>query len=188
MFFKKKVIPNDAEVSEAIIALQKGSAEAFQILYQNYANKVYRFCLRMLGNLEQTEDAFQETFLKVYEKRDLFQGDNFASWLFAIARNTCLNYIRYRKDYDQFDETYYPNNAKTEGGDSELKTQIDKAISELPLPLREAIILREYEDFSYQEISDTLGVELSLVKVRIHRARLILRKNLKPLVKEIYES
>ncbi len=188
MFFKKKILQDETLENEAIIALQKGSAEAFHILYQNYAQKIYRFCIRMLGNTELAEDAFQEIFLKVYEKRSTFLGDNFSSWLFAIARNTCINTIRQKRDISEFDETLYDNDSNGNISDIELKDQIEKAILDLPSSLREALILREYDDLSYQEIAKTLNIDLSLVKVRIHRARLILRKVLKPLVKEIYES
>lgn len=188
MFFKKKEIPSEEQINKATSALQNGGAEAFHILYHSYANKVYRFCLRMLGDQEQAEDAFQETFMRVYESRETFHGNNFAAWLFVIARNTCYNYIRSRKEQIPFEETYHAGVAKPDNIEVGIKPQIDKAIASLPLPLREAFILREYEDFSYQQIADSLGVELSLVKVRIHRARILLRKMLKPLVKELNES
>ncbi len=65
---------------------------------------------------------------------------------------------------------------------------IEKSIAQLPVTLREALILREYEERSYQEIADILGIELSLAKVRVHRARLLLRKMLQPIMKEIHET
>lgn len=188
MLFKKKEISDEEKLSNAVDALQKGSAEAFQILYHNYAQKVYRFCLRMLADANLAEDAFQETFIRVYENRTTFRGDNFAAWLFTIARNTCLNHIRARKDQESYDEVFHNNDYSESKSDLGLKNEIEKAIATLPIPMREALILREYEDFSYQEIADTLGIDLSLAKVRVHRARLILRKLLKPLVKELNES
>lgn len=188
MLFKKKEIPDEDKLNKAVEALQMGSAEAFHILYNNYAQKVYRFCLRMLADTDLAEDAFQETFIRVYENRTSFRGDNFAAWLFAIARNTCLNHIRSRRDQESYDEVYHTIDYSEKSSDLGLKNEIEKAISSLPLPMREAVLLREYEDFSYQEIADTLGIELSLAKVRVHRARLILRKLLKPLVKELNES
>lgn len=188
MLFKKKEISDEDKLNEAIEAMRTGSAEAFHILYNNYAQKVYRFCLRMLGDTENAQDAFQETFIRVYENRMSFHGNNFAAWVFTIARNTCLNYIRGRRDQESFDEVFHSNDFGDDRSDLGMKTQIEKAIATLPLPLKEALILREYEDFSYQEIADTLAIDLSLAKVRVHRARLILRKLLKPLVKELNES
>jgi RNA polymerase sigma-70 factor, ECF subfamily len=133
------------------------------------------------------KDAFQETFIKVYEHRREFKGENFAAWLFTIARHTCLNMIRSRKEYDTFDEEFH-STQKEPVTDVGMKEHIEKQIAKLPVALREALILREYEDCSYNEIAGILGIELSLAKVRVHRARLILRKLLKPLMKELHES
>lgn len=187
MFGKKLNSANERDVQAAIDALKKGSAEAFHLLYTKYYQKVYRFCLRMLGEEAAAKDAFQETFIKVYEHRKSFRGSNFAGWLFTIARHTCLNVIRARKTHDSFDEVFHSNGYSNQR-DVALKDYIDKAIAVLPITLREALILREYEECSYKDISDILGIELSLAKVRVHRARLILRKLLTPLVKELNES
>jgi RNA polymerase sigma-70 factor (ECF subfamily) len=167
--------------------LRKGSAEAFKILYAKYNGKVYRFCLRMLNDTMLAEDAFQETFIKVYEHRKEFRGKNFAAWLFTIARHTCYNLMRTRKEYDDFDETYF-HNPQPKQRDVAMKDFVEQALAVLPLPLKEAIILREYEDCSYQDIAEILGIQLSLAKVRVHRAREILRKLLAPIKQEINES
>lgn len=177
----------DKEYKEAVLQLKKGSAEAFQILYHRYHNKVYKFCLRILGDEALAKDAFQETFIKVYEHRKNFRGENFAAWLFTIARHTCLNQIRGRKDFDTFDEGFH-SSRKSKNRDIGLKEQIEKALETLPLQLREALVLREYQGFSYKEIADILKIDLSLAKVRVFRAREILRKLLKPLRKELHES
>lgn len=187
MFGRKNKNIDEDDAMQAVELLKKGSAEAFQILYQKYSQKVYRFCLRMLGSAEQAEDAFQETFIKVYEHRQNFRGTNFAAWLFTIARHTCLNVIRSRKEAEEFDEVFHASDSPRQT-DVGLKEQIDKAISLLPEPLREALLLREYEECTYQEIADILGIDLSLAKVRVYRARIILRKLLKPLQKELNES
>jgi RNA polymerase sigma-70 factor (ECF subfamily) len=186
MLFKKKKNIEDLEIEKASQDLRKGSAEAFHILYSKYSQPVYRYCFKMLGDSSAAEDAFQEAFMKVYEHRKDFRGENFAAWLFTIARHTCLNIIRTRKDKEEFDEDLHAG-FKTNDSDIALKELLDKTISQLPLALKEALILREYDDYSYQEISDMLGIELSLAKVRVHRARILLRKMLQPLVKEINE-
>jgi RNA polymerase sigma-70 factor (ECF subfamily) len=187
MFGKKKHIDNDQVLKQAESQLRKGSAEAFRILYDKYNKKVYRFCLRMLGDVELAEDAFQETFIKVYENRQDFRGKNFAAWLFTIARHTSLNMIRARKTHESFDETFHAKKP-ARVSDVGAKDFIQRAMSMLPVALREALILREYEECSYKEIAVILDIDLSLAKVRVHRARLQLRKLLKPLVKEMYES
>lgn len=187
MFGKNSNKANEHELQIVTSALKKGSAEAFNILYHRYNQRIYRFCLRMLGNEAAAKDAFQETFIRVYEHRKTFRGNNFRAWLFTIARNTCLNAIRVRKDHESFDEMYHLK-VDFKLGDVALNDQIQKAIATLPISLKEALLLREYEGYSYKEIAEILEIDLSLAKVRVHRARIILRKLLKPIVKEFYES
>lgn len=178
---------SEKKLNKAIEEFNSGSAEAYHILYKEYNQKVYRFCLRMLGNPEQARDAFQETFIKIYEKSEQFSGNNFQSWLFTIARNHCLNIIRTKKEEESFDETYHqPSSGKMT--DFGVRDFIKNAIAKLPDQMREAIILREYEELSYKEIAEVLNVDLSLAKVRVHRARNMLKEMLEPLVKEINEN
>jgi RNA polymerase sigma-70 factor, ECF subfamily len=174
-------------LKEVMEDLRRGSAEAFKILYRKYNRKVYRFCLRMMGDEMLADDAFQETFIKVYEKRRQFRSMNFQAWLFSIARRTCLNLMRARKEYESFDEFYFepPDEKQRDIG---MRDFIEDALKMLPVPLREALILREYEDCTYQDIADILGIQLSLAKVRVHRAREILRKLLAPIKQELHES
>lgn len=184
MFNSKKYDP-DIELDEAVENLRKGSAEAFQILYHKYHNRVYRFCLRMLGSEDAAKDAFQETFVKVYENRENFKGENFGGWLFTIARNTCYNILRTNKQHSEFDESYHVE--KSNNNDFGLKQALEEAINSLPISLKESFILREYEDMSYSEIADILEIDLSLAKIRVFRARKQLRLILKPIIKELDE-
>ncbi len=187
MWFKKHNIASNDELKSASVNLKNGSAEAFKILYNAYGQKVYRFCVILLGDAELANDAFQEIFIKVYENRSTFHGDNFVGWLFKIARNTCINHIRNRKDNLEIEDVFYYHESY-ENEDYGLKREIKKAIDKLPDSLREALILREYQDCTYQEIADILDIDLSLAKVRVHRARIILKKLLQHIRKEINES
>lgn len=182
---------NDEEHQNALEQFQQGSAEAFHILYKRYHQGVYRFCLKMMGNEAAGKDAFQETFMRMYEHRRDFRGTNFPGWLFTIARHTCLNLIRSRKTFDSLNEECHEalsSTNKLDESDVIMRNSIDKAISQLPFELREALLLREYEEYSYQEIADIIGIDISLAKVRVHRARLILRKILSPIVQERHEA
>ena len=187
MFGNKKFDYDPEDSRQTLDDLRRGSAEAFQILYNKYNKKVYRFCLRMLGSQDIAKDAYQEIFIKIFEHRKEFRGNNFAAWLFTIARHTCLNLMRTEKEFDSLEEVLeFTTNEKE--SDAGLKDYIQKAISTLPILLREAIILREYEDLSYQEIAQVLNIDLSLAKIRVFRAREILRKLLIPIKQELYES
>ena len=187
MLWNKSNRNNEENLRSAAEELKQGSAEAFHILYEQYSKRVYRFCLRMVADEQAAEDVFQETFIKVFEHRQDFRGQNFAAWLFTIARHTCLNYIRSKKEFETFDEVFHTN-VKANETDFSVKDYIKHAIQKLPVNMREAIILREYEECSYKEIAEILDIDLSLAKVRVHRARLLLRKLLKPLMKELNES
>lgn len=186
MFFRKSN-NEEKDLPETLESFKKGSAQAFGILYKKYGDRIYRFCLRMLGDEAQAKDAFQETFVKVYENSKKFYGENFTSWVFTIARHTCLNMIRSKKDVESYDDYHHGQTVEMKE-DIGLQKSLQDAIASLPAILKEALLLREYEGYSYQEIADILDIDLSLAKVRVHRARVQLRKILKPIVKEINES
>lgn len=139
----------------------------------------------MLGDKERAQDAFQDTFIKVFENRMTFRGENFSAWLFTIARHVCLNTIRLNRNFEEVpaNSLSYSCVNSTDVG---LNDFVQKAIMQLPLCLREALILREYGDHSYEEISEILEISVSLAKVRVHRARLLLKKFLEPIAKEYY--
>jgi len=180
--------PNEDDLREAASELRSGSASAFQYLYKLYSQNVYRFCFRMIGDSVIAQDAFQETFMKVYEHHTEFKGDNFAAWLFTIARRVCLNHLRSKKDYVIFDEEEHGSITINPVSDIGMQLCVNNALMLLPLQLREAAILREYEGYSYREIATIVGIDISLAKVRVHRARLLLRKLLAPVMQEWYES
>ncbi len=180
--------PNEDELRAAADELRSGSTAAFQILYKQYSPSVYRFCLRMLGDSAAAQDAFQETFMKVFEHHSEFRGDHFPAWLFTIARRVCLNHLRSMKEHDMFDEEAHSSAPMITSTDVGMQMCVNNALMHLPLQLREAAILREYEGYSYQEIASIVGIDISLAKVRVHRARLLLRKLLAPVMQEWYES
>lgn len=182
---------NDKDMQEALEQFRLGSAEAFHLLYTRYQQRVYRFCVKMMSCDVAGKDAFQETFLRMFEHRSEFRGNNFPAWLFTIARNVCLNMLRKRRAFDSYEDEMHGGRSATNKlaeSDIIMRNNIDKAVAQLPVELREALILREYEEYSYKEIAQIVGIEISLAKVRVHRARLILRKVLSPLVQERYET
>lgn len=190
---KLNINNQDFELLENIEALKKGSAEAFHYLYKRYNKNVYRYCIRMLSDENLAKDAFQETFTKVFENRSSIKGNNFGAWLFTIARNVCYNQLRQKKEYEKFDE--FDDNLDSSGYNDDnknydygIKLAVDQAIAALPVSLREAILLREYEECSYNEIALILSIDVSLAKVRVFRARVLLKKMLNSIAKEINES
>lgn len=162
------------------------SEKAFLELYHRYASRVFLFCCRFLDSKEDARDVFQETFVRFFEnaKKERVMT-NVPGFLLRIARNLCLNFKRSRRqvltieDYMKFEEY-----SKSQDKD-ELLELIRVALAGLPDEMREAFVLREYEGMSYAEIADFLGISLSLVKVRIFRAKMKIREFLAPYITEL---
>lgn len=186
MNFNGKHITRET-ITEIANEFAKGNPDAFDFLYGIYSKKVYRFCARMLEDQDLAKDAFQETFIKIYEHRNSFNGTNFESWLFATARNTCINYIRRRKNNQSIDEVEIGFQPRKHLGIG-IKEHIEEKLKLLPIALKEAFVLRDMEDLAYEQIAQILEIDLSLAKVRVHRARLKLKELLQPLLKEINEA
>jgi RNA polymerase sigma-70 factor (ECF subfamily) len=170
------------ELTALAAAFREGDRVAFRRLYDIYHAAVYRFCRHMMGDEAAAKDAFQETIIRFYEHRKDLRGDNVRSWLFVIARRVCLNAIRARRaEHEAFDEGAH-HVADEPVADVALREQIERALRALSPALREALVLREYEGHSYNEIARICDIDVSLAKVRVHRARLMMRKLLAAVV------
>src|SRR5687768_5398935 len=157
-----------------------GDERAFVSLYERYKRRVFAYCLKMVGSREMAEDVFQETFVRVARKRDHFKSGNFAGWLFAIARNLCLNALRDNVQHVSLDEVQ-DSLPSEEEPEYEITSEILRsAIDQLSPDLREALVLRVYSGFSYNEISEITGTKLATVKVRIFRGKQRLHEILSP--------
>lgn len=171
-------------LSQVLAEFKGGSREAFRLLYDRFEYPIYRFCKHFTGDEATARDAFQETFIRMYEHRRELKTENIESWLFSIARRVSLNLIRQRRrTHEAFDELLHTNPTVPDP-DHVLKDQLSKALSMLPVSLREAIILRDIEGHSYSDIALIVGIDLSLAKVRVYRARLMMRRILSPIVTE----
>jgi RNA polymerase sigma-70 factor (ECF subfamily) len=160
-----------------------GDQKAFEVLFRKHKAPLYAFCLRMVGEKERASDAFQDTFFRVIKYRNSYNPEKeFSSWLFAIARNACRTILNAEKVYSEIDDEEAESIPAPEPSLDFLERQsIADALQQLNPALREAIVLYEYDGFSYQEIAEITHASLDLVKVRIHRARKALRVMLRPI-------
>ncbi|WP_100013038.1 RNA polymerase sigma factor SigW [Lentibacillus sediminis] len=184
----------DQFIREKIKRVKKGDQSAFEDVVSFYQNKIYQHCFRMLGNAHEAEDIAQETFVRVYVNIHSYdEKRKFSTWLYRIATNLTIDRIRKRKPdyyldaevkgteglnmYSQLasDKQSPPEEVENQ----ELQRYIHREIAELPPKYRSIIILRYLEEFSLQEISETLDIPLGTVKTRIHRGREALRKKLR---------
>lgn len=159
---------------------QEGKEAAFVELYDRYNRRLYGYCVKMLKDRVLAEDLFQEVFIRVARKREHFKGGNFSGWLFAIARNLCLNAIRDGVVHSSLDEVGAMMAAPDRDLYDETAELLRDAIDKLPVDMKEALVLRVYSGFSYKEIADITDAKLATVKVRIHRAKLRLHDLLEP--------
>jgi RNA polymerase sigma-70 factor (ECF subfamily) len=183
---------------ELILEFQKNNTEAaFNILVQRYKNPLTNFVFRFLGDYTACADVVQETMIKVYRYKDSYSSvAKFSTWVYTIAGNLArTEYRRQRRQnifsindygeehqtYDLPDETYRPDVAADSGIKDEI---IQKALLKVKESYREAVILRDIQGMSYEEISEILGVNEGTIKSRINRGRAQLQELLKDIYKE----
>jgi RNA polymerase sigma-70 factor (ECF subfamily) len=178
-----------------IIKFQNGDVQAFDILVKRYKDRLLNFVYRFVGNRADAEDIIQETFIKVYKNKHLYNPTaKFITWLFTIASNVAKSELRKRRIRNAFSISNFIGGKKDQDiiykgedpetlADSVVKEEyIHKAISKLPKEFREVIILRDIQEFSYEEISEILKVPIGTVKSRVNRGRERLQKLLKPII------
>lgn len=179
---------------QLIIAyLQGGKREALDFLIKIYLKPVYNFILRLLGSIKDAEDLTQETFLKMWKNLKRFdQTKDFKPWLYQIAKNTCLDYFKRKKEIVFSELSLADNEIFTgeemaefnysflnESIDQEIKAeQINKALEELPVIYRVVLILYYYQQLNFREISEILEESLNTIKSRHRRAVIMLKKRL----------
>lgn len=166
----------------------KGDESALRILVERWERQVFAFLVRMLGSPEEAEDLCQDTFMNVIKAAGRYQPDGkFQSWLFRIAGNQARSRLRRRKILrwiplsDEYDNTaaHEPNALDSLSGKEE-RDLVQEAIARLPDRQRQAIVLKQYNDMSYQEISEAMDTSVSSVQMLLHRAMTALRKDLTP--------
>ncbi len=162
---------------ELIEAFQSGDEFAFVGIYNRYKGPVYAFCLKMLNDAEQAQDCMQDTYLRVYENRDrLLNSSAFKSWLFTIARNQCLNRIRRNKRHIGFSDEIERRISVADTPMSRMEKNeqirfVGTYIDRLKPEYREVLILREYQNLTYEEIAAVTRTTVSSVKSRLFKAR-----------------
>ena len=167
--------------TEKILAARDGDQVAQAWLVRQYTPPVYRFCFRMLRNEQDARDATQDTLMKVMRNLDRFNPKlRFSTWVFGIARNTCIDEYRRRKrlvnlpaERDVVDGGPSPLDEASRAHRAE---RLHEALEKLPDMYREILVLYHFEHLKYSEIADVLNIPMGTVMNRIFRARRRLRK------------
>jgi RNA polymerase sigma-70 factor (ECF subfamily) len=172
--------------SDLIERFKKGGSSAFEAIVLRHQNRIYNLCRYMLQDPEDARDAAQDVFLKAYRGlKDFRPESSLYTWLYRIAVNTCLDYRRKSRREAFGNEPLTENLVSDERSphqlyeSGEIPESIQLTLQKLPEKLRAAIVLREIEELSYEEIAEVLHTSVGTVKSRISRAREQLRRLLK---------
>lgn len=168
------IVADDRRLVELVLA---GDDAAFAYLFDRYRDAIRRLFVQRLCGSDDADDLLQETFIKVYINLHRYNPDyTFGQWVYTIARNTFVDYVRRRQDDLPIDERYAtPVSSAPTPEESVInlqqRTQIEHYLDRLPAGYRQLIVMRFFDEYSYEEIAAKLGLPLGTVKTRIHRAR-----------------
>lgn len=179
---------SDGELFSMLRAGEKRSEAAFGELYARHSQRIYAYCLRVVGSGEDANDVFQDTFSQFYKAAQTKKPlDNAFGYLLTIARNNCLNYKRDKKktiSLDNFD--FHTNDRAYE--QKEMLELVSRALQCLSFEYREAFILRMYQGLSYDEIAKICGATIPAVRSRVWRAKEKVKEILEPYYEDINEE
>jgi RNA polymerase sigma-70 factor (ECF subfamily) len=191
---------NTIDDRQIVKLIQSGQTEAYGDLVREYHKRVMGYCLSMLNNHTEAEEAAQDIFIKAYRALDKFKGDSaFSTWLYRITANHCLDVLRKRarrktvsldalveSEGDRIQHLFSVSDRTPSL--LENREMVDKILSTLPEDYRAILTLREINGLEYQEIAETLNCSLDAVKGRLSRARKQLQNSLQPFLasKDVY--
>ncbi|HEY6943945.1 MAG TPA: sigma-70 family RNA polymerase sigma factor [Candidatus Acidoferrum sp.] len=169
-----------------------GDRRAYEPLVRRHERRVFRVTLAILGNVQDAEEAMQDTFLKAFRRLEQFRKDaKFTTWLTRIAVNAAIEKRKKRKNFvplseaERADEQFLPkhyepwkSNPEQIYGKQEIHRIVEEAIQALPGIYREAFVLRDVEGLSAEEAAEALGVSVPALKSRLLRGRLMMRERL----------
>ena len=183
------------DVDALIVACLDGDQQAWTAIVQRYRRKVFNVAYKFVGRHDEAEDLTQDIFLKIYKALATFdRRANFQTWLISISRNLCIDHYRsVRKERETVDRRVDPSTLApvAKGPDplgrlerSDRRLMLRQAMLELPPTLRSAVLLRDIQEFSYQEIASRLDLPEGTVKSRINRGRHELARQIRKLERE----
>ena len=190
--FSEKALKDFRLIDEAV---NQGDEQAYAMLMESYKKPVYHMVLKMVRNVDDAEDLTIEAFAKAFKNLHKFKKDyTFSTWLFRIATNNAIDFIRKKKlDTTSLNSSYTDDNGANiniDVPDKELNPQemaiksqkielIQMFVTRLPAKYQRLVRLRYFDEFSYDEIAKELGSPLGTVKAQLHRARELLSELVK---------
>ena len=166
-----------ADDRQLVARVLEGDDVAFEYLFNRYRDAIYRLFVQRLGGVNDADDLLQETFIKVYINLHRYRPDyTFGQWVYTIARNTFIDYVRRRQEDLPIDERFAApaSNAPTPEEsfiNLQQRRQIELYLERLAPRYRQRTLMRFFDEYSYEEIAAKLSLPLGTVKTQIHRAR-----------------
>ncbi len=168
------------EDADLIRKARRGDVEAFNLLISRWDKRVFNYLLRILRNREDALDLSQDVFLKAYQNlRKLEDPERFAAWLFRIAHNEAYSLFRKRKPETESEQALPAGGAPV--FPLELSIAVSSALGRLTADQREAVVLKIYQGFKFEEMAEILSCPVSTVKSRLYTALELLKTDLSPL-------
>jgi len=196
---------NQRDVDAALVArVQRGDKRAFDLLVLKYQRKIMRLLSRMIRDPAEIEDVTQEAFIKAYRALPQFRGESaFYTWLYRIAINTARNWQAANnrrpltssiietgegETFDEIDNLTDISTPESMLASRQIAETVNAAMQSLPEDLRTAILLREIEGMSYEDIAQSMGCPIGTVRSRIFRAREAIASQLKSVLGDDHDT
>jgi len=162
--------------NDLMILVRDGRVEKMAVLFERHHVMLFNFFLRLTGNRNISEDLVQDVFVRMLKYRSTYQGQNkFMLWIFRIARNAHIDFLRKKKNEVSMDEHWYEEPSsdplpleKTEKAQDAMR--LNQALAKLPVKKREVLLLSRFQNMKQKEIAELLGCRTGAVKAMIHRA------------------
>jgi RNA polymerase sigma-70 factor (ECF subfamily) len=169
------------EDADLIIRVRKGDVEAFNHLISRWEKRVYNYLLRLTSNPDDSLDLSQDVFLKAYQNiRKLDDTARFGPWLFRIAHNEAYSMFRKRKPEAGMEDASFAEREPAPGAAPELTLGVSAALNRLNPEQREAVVLKIYQGFKFDEMAEILGCPVSTIKSRLYTALELMKAELAP--------
>lgn len=183
--FDRALIFREVEDRDLILKARRGDVEAYNLLVSRWEKRVFNYLYRLVGDREDAMDVSQDTFLKAYQALPRLEDPaKFAGWLFRIAHNEAFSLLRRRKpDGELLAEPgsgFESGEAGTRLLPLELSMAVESALKTLTVEQREAVQLKVYQGFKFDEMAVILDIPVSTVKSRLYTALDLLKKTLSP--------
>ena len=176
------MIFREVEDPDLIARAKRGKVDAYNVLVSRWEKRIFNYLLRLLGDREDAMDLSQEVFLKAYQNLGKLEDTaRFGPWLFRIAHNEAFSHLRKKRPEVEWEPGLTEQVSRPRLEPLELALAVQRALTRLSEDQREAIVLKVYQGFKFEEMAEVLGCPVSTVKSRVYSALDVLKEALAPI-------